>query len=150
MRNNLKHTIKVGIDKNPDFFKPLAQRLEELLQEYAAKRMTQTQLLLAFSNIQDDIIKQQQEGEEKGFVSERSKAIFASMKTIFDGDAEDATKGLFELIKGELNIIDWENKGRVKKDIENKIKRMLQSKLDAKEAKDKAREMVDVLVKNKG
>ena len=24
MRNNLKHTIKVGLDKNPDFFKPLA------------------------------------------------------------------------------------------------------------------------------
>src|SRR5690554_4533652 len=150
MRNNLKHTIKVGIDKNPDFFKPLAQRLEELLQEYAAKRLNQTQLLLAFSNIQDDIIKQQQEGEEKGFVSERSKAVFASMKIIFDGEAEDATKGLFELIKGELNIIDWENKGRVKKDIENKIKRLLQDKLDSKEAKDKAREMVDVLVKNKG
>ncbi len=150
MRNNLKHTIKVGIDKNPDFFKPLAQRLEELLQEYAAKRMTQTQLLLAFSNIQDDIIKQQQEGEEKGFVSERSKAIFTSMKTIFDGEAEEATKSLFKLIKGELGIVDWENKGRVKKDIENKIKRLLQEKLEAKEAKDKARELVDVLVKNRG
>jgi type I restriction enzyme R subunit len=30
IRNNLKHTIKVGLDKNPDFYKPLAQRLEEL------------------------------------------------------------------------------------------------------------------------
>jgi len=28
MRNNLAHTIKVGIDKNPDFYKPLAQRLD--------------------------------------------------------------------------------------------------------------------------
>ncbi|WP_139856652.1 type I restriction endonuclease subunit R [Aequorivita sinensis] len=150
MRNNLKHTIKVGIDKNPDFFKPLAQRLEELLQEYAAKRLNQTQLLLAFSNIQDDIIKQQQEGDEKGFNTERSKAVFASMKTIFDGEAEEATKSLFSLIDGELGIVDWENKGRVKKDIENKIKRLLQNKLDSKEAKIKAREMVDVLVKNKG
>jgi len=124
--------------------------LEELLQEYAAKRLNQTQLLLAFSNIQDDIIKQQQEGDEKGFNTERSKAVFASLKTIFDGEAEDATKSLFALIKGELNIVDWQNKGRVKKDIENKIKRLLQDKLDSKEAKDKAREMVDVLVKNKG
>ncbi|WP_417371460.1 type I restriction endonuclease subunit R [Gelidibacter japonicus] len=150
MRNNLKHTIKVGIDKNPDFFKPLAQRLEELLQEYAAKRLNQTQLLLAFSNIQDEIIKQQQEGEEKGFNTERSKAVFASMKTIFDGEAEEATKSLFNLIKGELNIVDWENKGRVKKDIENKIKRLLQDKLESSEAKIKSREMVDVLIKNKG
>lgn len=150
MRNNLKHTIKVGIDKNPDFFKPLAERLEELLKEYAAKRLNQTQLLLAFSNFQDEIIKQQQEGEEKGFNTERSKAVFASMKIIFDGEAEEATKSLFDLIKGELNIVDWENKGRVKKDIENKIKRLLQDKLESSEAKSKAKEMVDILVKNKG
>ncbi len=150
MRNNLKHTIKVGIDKNPDFFKPLAERLEDLLKEYAAKRLNQTQILLAFSKIQDDIIKQQQEGEEKGFNTERSKAVFATMKIIFDGEAEEATKSLFDLIKGELNIVDWENKGRVKKDIENKIKRLLQDKLESSEAKAKAKEMVEVLVKNKG
>lgn len=31
MRNQLKYTIKVGMDRNPDFFKPLAQRLDNLL-----------------------------------------------------------------------------------------------------------------------
>ncbi|SRX73374.1 type I restriction endonuclease subunit R [Aequorivita antarctica] len=150
MRNNLKHTIKVGIDKNPDFYKPLAQRLEELLKQYEEKRLTQLQLLLAYSQIQDEIISQQKEGEEKGFNTERSRAVFNSMKTIFNNEAEDATRSLFALIKGELDIIDWQNKGRVKKDIENKIKRLLQAKLESSEAKIKAREMVDVLIKNKG
>lgn len=150
MRNNLTHTVKVGIDKNPDFFKPLAQRLEELLKQYEEKRLTQLQLLLAYSQIQDEIIDQQKEGEEKGFNTERSRAVFNSMKTIFDTDAEEATNSLFALIKGELGIVDWQNKGRVKKDIENKIKRLLQDKLESSEAKAKAREMVDVLIKNKG
>ena len=150
MRNNLTHTIKVGIDKNPDFYKPLAQRLEELILQQKEKRISQSQLLLAYAQIQDEIIDQQKEGEQKGFNTERSRAVFTSMKTIFNEEAEDATRNLFALINGELDIIDWQNKGRVKKDIENKIKRLLQTKLESVEAKEKAREMVDVLIKNKG
>ena len=40
------------------------------------------------------------------------------MKVYFDDDAEDATKTLFDLVKGELNIVGWQAKGQVKKDIE--------------------------------
>jgi type I restriction enzyme R subunit len=149
MRNNLKHTIKVGIDKSPDFYKPLAQRLDELLKLKAEERITQLELLKAYSDIQDEIILQQKEGENKGFVTERERAIYDSMKVLFDEDAEDATKTLFDLIKGELNIVGWQAKGQVKKDIENKIMRFLKTKIERTEAKAKAREMVDILIKNK-
>jgi type I restriction enzyme R subunit len=149
MRNNLKHTIKVGIDKNPDFYKPLAQRLDELLKMKKEERITQTELLKAFTEIQGDIIGEQKEGEEKGFTTERERAVYNSMKLLFDEDAEDATKTLFDLIKGELNIVGWEAKGRVQKDIENKVMRFLKTKLERADAKAKAKEMVDVLIKNK-
>ena len=72
------------------------------------------------------------------------------MKVLFNGDAEDATKTIFDLISGELGIIGWEAKGQVQKDIENKIMRFLKTKLERNEAKAKAKEMVDVLKKNKG
>lgn len=149
MRNNLKHTIKVGIDKNPDFYKPLAQRLDELLKLKKEERITQLELLKAYAEIQDEIIGEQKEGEEKGFKTERQRAVYNSMKTMFHGDAEDATKTLFDLIKGELNIVGWQAKGQVQKDIENKIMRFLKTKLERNEAKAKAKEMVDVLIKNK-
>ena len=69
----------------------------------------------------------------------------------YDGgeDAEDATKTLFDLLKGELNIIGWQEKGQVQKEIENKIMRFLKTKLERDEAKSKAKEMLDVLIKNK-
>jgi len=150
MRNNLKHTIKVGIDKNPDFYKPLAQRLDELLRLKKDERLTQLELLKAYTDIQDEIINEQKEGTEKGFTTARQRAVFTSMKTLFDENAEDATRTLFDLIKGELDIVGFETKGRVQKDIENKIMRFLSStKLDRDEAKAKAKEMVDVLIKNK-
>ena len=148
MRNNLKHTIKVGLDKNPDFYKPLAQRLDELLKQKKEERITQTQLLIAYTEIQDEIIGEQKEGEEKGFTTERTRAVYNSMKVLFDEDAEDATKTLFDLINGELNIVGWQDKGRVKKDIENKIMRFLKTKLERSEAKSKAKEMVETLIRN--
>ncbi|NRT12477.1 type I restriction endonuclease subunit R [Flavobacterium sp. 14A] len=149
MRNNLKHTIKVGIDKNPDFYKPLAQRLDELLKQKEAQRIDEAQLLIAYTAIQDEIIEEQKEGEQKGFVTERERAVYNSMKVIFAEDAEDATKTLFDLINGELNIVAWESKGQVQKDIENKIFRFVKTKLERTEAKEKAREMVEVLKRNK-
>lgn len=149
MRNNLKHTIKVGIDKNPDFFKPLAQRLDELLKQRKEQRITETQLLLAYAGMLDEIVEEQQEGESKGFNTEQSRAVYNSMKTIFNGEAEDATHTLYDLISGELNIVGWKDKSRVQKDIENKIKRFLKTKLDHNEAKSKAKELIEVLKKNK-
>ncbi|CAM1350999.1 type I restriction endonuclease subunit R [Tenacibaculum insulae] len=149
MRNNLKHTIKVGIDKNPDFYKPLAQRLDELLKMKKDERITQTEFLIAMTSMQDEIIEEQTEGEAKGFYTEQQRAVYNSMKVLFNEDAEDATKTLFDLIKGELDIVGWQAKGRVQKDIENKIMRFLKTKLERNEAKTKAKEMVDVLIKNK-
>jgi type I restriction enzyme, R subunit len=149
MRNNLKHVIKVGLDRNPDFYKPLAQRLDELLKLRKDERITQLELLKMFTEIQDEIIAEQTEGEQKGFNTEQERAVYYSMKTIFDADAEDAAKTLFDLIKGELNIVGWQEKGQVKKDIENKLFRFLKTKMGRVEARAKAKEMVDVLIINK-
>lgn len=149
MRNNLKHTIKVGIDKNPDFYKPLAQRLDELLKLKEAQRIDEAQLLLAYTSLQDEIIEEQKEGEQLGFVTERERAVYNSMKIVFGEDAEDATRTLFDLLKGELDIVGWQVKGQVLKDIENKVMRFLKTKMERDQAKVRAKEMVDMLVKNK-
>jgi type I restriction enzyme R subunit len=139
----------VGLDKNPDFYKPLAERLEELLRLEKEKRITQTELLKAYTEIQDAIINHQSEGEAKGFTTERQRAVYASMKTIFNGDAEDATRTLFDLIRGELSIVGWEEKSMVQKDMENKLTRFLKTKMERHEAKLKALDLIDVLKRNK-
>jgi len=149
IRNNLKHTIKVGLDRNPDFYKPLAQRLDELLKQNKEERITQLELLKAYAEIQEELISENKEGEEKGFTTGQERAVYYSMKTIFDGGAEDATNTIYDLIRGELNIVGWETKGQVKKDIENKIMRFLKTKMDRGNAKAKAKEMLDVLIRNK-
>jgi len=149
MRNNLKHIIKVGLDRNPDFYKPLAQRLEELIKANEEERITQLMLLEAYTEIQDTIINENKEGKEKGFKTERQIVVYNTMKTIFEEKADESTRTLFKAIEGELNIVGWEEKGRVKKDMENKIMRILKAKMERADARPKAKEIIELIRKNK-
>jgi type I restriction enzyme R subunit len=148
MRNNLKHIIKVGVDRNPDFFKPLAQRLEELIKAREEDRITQMKLLEAFAEIQDTIINENKEGKEKGFATEDQIVVFNTMKTIFDVEAEAATRNIYAAIDGEMSIVGWEDKGMVRKEMENKILKVLQVKMPRSDARIKAKELVELIAKN--
>ena len=148
IKNNLKHTIKVGLDRNPDFYKPLAERLEELIKKREENRISQLELFDAFDEMQNQIINEQKEGQRKGFYTEKEVAVYNSMKAIFGENAEQTTKEIFQQINGELSIVDWKNKGGVKKDMENKIMKKLKEKLNRNEARKKAGEIVQLIIKN--
>jgi type I restriction enzyme R subunit len=139
----------VGIDRNPDFFKPLAQRLEELIKAREEDRISQLSLLEAFTEIQDTIINENKEGKEKGFESEDQIVVFNTMKTIFAEMADEATRNIYEAIEGEMSIVGWEDKGMVRKEMENKIIKVLQTKMERSDARQKARELVELIAKNK-
>ncbi|WP_299124114.1 HsdR family type I site-specific deoxyribonuclease [uncultured Tenacibaculum sp.] len=149
MRNKLTHTIKVGLGRNPDFYKPLAQRLEELLAEKKANRILQLELLEAYTAMQNSIIREEQESKEKGFHSAQQTAVYTTMKTLFNGEAAKVTRTLFTTIEEELNIIGWETKGRVLNDIERKLTSLLRPPLERAEAKIKAKEIIHILKNNK-
>lgn len=149
IRNKLKHIIKVGEDKNPDFFKPLAQRLEELLKLRDEERITHHQLLLDLMEMRDDILNYDREGIEKGFVTAQERAIYESMKVIFGESADDATKTLFDLIRGYLGIIEWDTKSMVLKELETTLVRFLATKVDRVQAKMKVQELITILKLNK-
>lgn len=149
MRNNLKHIIKVGLDRNPDFYKPLAQRLEELIKAREEDRITQLKLLEAFAEIQDTIINENKEGKEKGFETDDQIVVFNTMKTIFENQADEATRNIYKAIEGEMSIVGWEDKGAVRKEMENKIMKVLHKNMERAEARQKAKELVELIAKNK-
>jgi len=149
IRSNLKYEIKVGMDRNPAFFKPLAERLEELLKQREAQRITQLELLKAFENIQDNIVNEKKDSEDHGFFSSMEVAVYSLMKIYYDGQSTLVTRRIFDAIAGELKIVDWEVKSTVQDDMGKKIAVILREKFDRNEAKDKAALIVDLLIKNK-
>jgi hypothetical protein len=70
------------------------------------------------------------------------------MRAIYQKDAEDAIWAVFDLIKWELNKVDWQHKGMVINDMENTLTRYLKVKMERAEAKKKVKELVEVLLEN--
>ena len=62
--------------------------------------------------------------------------------------ADEATRNIYQAIEGEMSIVGWEDKGMVRKEMENKIIKVLQSKMERSDARQKARELVELIAKN--
>ena len=71
------------------------------------------------------------------------------MKTIFADQADDATRGIYQVIEGEMSIVGWEDKGMVRKEMENKIIKVLLQKMERADARQKAKELVELIAKNR-
>ncbi|RTQ47507.1 type I restriction endonuclease subunit R [Hymenobacter gummosus] len=148
MRHQLKYEIKLGLGRSPAYYQPLSDRLDELIRDEAAGRITQAQLLLAYEGLLDAIVNEQREGQAEGFRTEYETAVFNSLKAIFDGQAAGLTRQLFHDISGELDIVGWKDKGEVKKEMENKLYALLKAQLPGPEARQKARELILLIQKN--
>lgn len=93
MKNQLKHTIETGRDKDPVFFDKLAEELEKLLEEEKAGRITQAKFLE-----QLDLFGQRiKEKDNTGFSSPAHSAAFHYLESHLSSDvARGVTTKLFE------------------------------------------------------
>lgn len=148
MTHRLKHTIKVELDKNPEFYKPLAERLEEFIEERRNERITQLDFLKELEAIQDKIINKSKEAESLGFETEQEFAVFKTLESSIEGDAKFITNILFTALSNELNIIDWQHKDGIQKQMRKTIKDTIRGKIDASKLNSLAIAIVDQLKRN--
>jgi len=64
------------MDSNPDFYKPLADKLEELINARRSNRISQIELFKELDQIQNKIINKHSEAEGLGFKFEYEFAMF--------------------------------------------------------------------------
>jgi type I restriction enzyme, R subunit len=93
MKNQLKHTIVTGRDKDPAFFDKLAEELEKLLAEEKAGRISQVQFLE-----QLDLFGQRiKDKDNTGFANPAHSAVFHYLESHLAGEtARVVTTKLFE------------------------------------------------------
>jgi type I restriction enzyme R subunit len=150
IRNNLKHTIQVGMDKNPDFFRPLAERLERLIQDKMAGRLQQLDFMKGLYGIGDSIINGEEAIKNKGFGTERERVVFVSVKVLLEEEAEAVTmtKAIFGAIEAELSTVGWVKNGRRQASIEKGIRTILKTKMPYGVAKENASKILNLIIKN--
>lgn len=149
MKNQLKHTIETGRDKDPVFFDKLAKELEKLLEEEKAGRITQAKFLE-----QLDLFAQRiNEKDNTGFSSPAHSAAFHYLESHLSSDvARGVTTKLFE--DAELSHTMASGNWKAMPDLHPEIKKRISSLLvplagwQRAIARDHASHLLTILLKN--
>ena len=93
--------------------------------------------------------------DTKGILIQQTKNVQAARQIRFTNvreivKLEPVIKAyIYEAIEGEMSIVGWEDKGMVRKEMENKIIKVLQPKMERSDARIKAKELVELIARNK-
>jgi type I restriction enzyme R subunit len=126
IKNRIKHTIQANKKENPDFYKDIAKRLEELIKAKEEDRITQAQLLIEFDKLQEEIRNSKEEWKRLGLASKEQFPIFKTLEKVVPNPKE-FTIGLFEKIGMYLQKSDWKDHDDIKKEIRKNIKSLLRN-----------------------
>ncbi|NTX22922.1 type I restriction endonuclease subunit R [Burkholderia cepacia] len=149
MKNQLKHTIETGRDKDPVFFDKLAEELEKLLEEERAGRITQAKFLE-----QLDLFGQRiKEKDNTGFSSPAHSAAFHYLESHLSSDvARGVTTKLFEdeALSHTMATGNWKAMPDLHPDIKKRISSLLVPLAGWQRtvARDHAGNLLTILLKN--
>jgi type I restriction enzyme R subunit len=149
MKNQLKHTIATGRDKDPAFFDKLAEELEKLLEEEKAGRISQALFLE-----QLDLFSQRvKDKDNTGFDHPAHSAVFHYLAALLtDETARVATTKLFEddELSRTLAAENWKHMPDLHPEIRDVLRKLLMplAGWERSVARDHAGRILDILLKN--
>jgi type I restriction enzyme R subunit len=149
MKNQLKHTIVTGRDKDPAFFDKLAEELEKLLAAEAAGRMSQAQFLE-----QLDLFGQRiRDKDNTGFDHPAHSAVYHYLAALLSEEtARVATTKLFEdaSLSSAIAADNWKQMHDLHPEIRDLLRKLLMPSAgwERSVARDHAGRILDILLKN--
>lgn len=149
MKNQLKHTIVTGRDKDPAFFDKLAEELEKLLEEEKAGRISQAQFLE-----QLELFGQRVADKDKtGFETPAHSAVYRYLAALLGEDtARGATIKLFEdpSLSQTLAASNWKQMLDLHPEMRDLLRKLLMplAGWERGVAREHAARILDILRKN--
>ncbi len=148
MKNQLKHTIATGRDKDPAFFDKLAAELDKLLAEEKAGRISQVQFLeqleLFGARLRDK--------DNTGFATAAQSAVYHYLVALLDADtAKAATTQLFaDAELARTLAANWKQMPQLHPDVKDLLRKLLMplAGWERSVARDHAGRILDILLKN--
>ena len=155
MKNQLKHTIAVGMRKNPGFFAKLQEALEQLLADEKANRIEQAEFLLQLELFCQQVREKAAGGQQAGFNTPAEVAVFDYLRSQLNDDGKTAavwTQALFadQEISQTIASPVWQEKTEIHKPLQTCIRKQLRTLAgwDMAVARQHATELLHILLNN--
>jgi type I restriction enzyme R subunit len=138
MEHAIRHEIHVKLDENPVFYESLRQRLETLIAERRAERITAAEQLKLFDQLMGEM-KGVTEAASGMSLTDTGFAIYGLLQDALHAPKaaepapkyNDSTKELASLlgeaIEPHTQIIDWTQKAEVQREMRKQVKRQLRA-----------------------
>ncbi|MGI9280510.1 MAG: type I restriction endonuclease subunit R [Endozoicomonas sp.] len=165
MKNQLKHTIATGKQKNPGFFGPLEEALKKLIEDEKEKRIEQAEFLQQLELFSQQIREKASGAQQAGFSSPAQIAVYDYLGSQLSdqlsdqaSDGQDSvsarqwTQALFEdeNIGSVLASPIWKEKKEIHKELQKQIRKKLRALAgwDMSTARQHAATLFDILLNN--
>ena len=135
MEHAIRHEINVRVAENPALYESLRKRLEEIIEQRRMERLDDAKQLSLLSNLRDELTSERARADEIG-LGPRGFAFYGILQQrcpnegCGDADAYNVvSRDLAQLIDDDITpsteIVDWEQKEDVQRQIRRLIKRRL-------------------------
>ena len=152
MKNQLKHTIATGKQKNPGFFGPLEEALKKLLDDEKEKRIEQAEFLIQLELFSQQIREKASGAQQAGFDSPAQIAVYDYLNNQVGISASQWTQALFDDddIGAVLASPIWKDKKEIHKELQKQIRKKLRALAgwDMGTARQHATMLFDILLNN--
>ena len=156
MKNQLKHTIATGKQKNPGFFGPLEEALKKLLDDEKEKRIEQAEFLMQLELFSQQVREKASGAQQAGFDSPAQVAVYDYLNSQFEEQvgvsAKQWTMALFgdENIGAVLASPIWKDKKEIHKELQKQIRKKMRALAgwDMGTARQHAATLFDILLNN--
>ena len=155
MEHAIRHEINVRVEENPAFYQSLRQRLEEIIEQRRMERLDDAQQLSLLNSLREELKGEQDKAQDigldgrgfaiYGLLQQHRASPLAEKKATYDVANRDLASLIDEEVEPFTDLVDWEQKEDVQRQMRSRIKRQLRAGGIDPEATDSlAAEIVDL------
>ena len=137
MEHAIRHEINVRVEENPVFYQSLRERLEEIIKERRQERLDAAEQLKLLNDLREDLKGEQSRAAEMD-LDTRGFAIYGLLKkqrppkarektATYDVANRDLASLIDEAVTPFTELVDWQQKDDVQREMRSRIKRRLRA-----------------------
>ena len=155
MEHAIRHESSVRVEENPAFYQSLRERLEEIIEQRRQERLNAAEQLKLLNTLREELKGEQDKAQDIGLAA-RGFAIYGLLerqrpmavrdkKATYGAANRDLALLLDEAVTPFTELVDWEKKDDVQRQMRSRIKRQLRASGIASDAVESlAAEIVDL------
>ena len=139
MQHAVKHELSVRYDEDPVHYGSLQERVEELIEEYKQKRLSDQEVIEELRDVLEDMRSRDHMARSKGLEDATELSFYHALEDTLRTDGRDvADERLIELtgdiiaeVEDVADVVEWQEKVTVQQTLRKKVKlRLLKSDIE--------------------